>query len=168
MNQYHHLLTCLFTYDHIRQDLVNRLVIGARNSGKINLGRVPYRVYVDMCSEGRKKETSRTVHRDLGSFAITHVNYAFDGFLEMPKLDGSGAWAMKILEYPIIMNGIQVGVSSYKLYYTKLHFFYNMERSMLEAKFLYEVEIWNNVTKQYEPLAAPKQSKQRKQTKVTK
>lgn len=159
MNQYHNLMDSLFHYHHIQQDLKNRLMIGAVSTSTIRLGRVPFHVYSTMCTEygGRKKyDTYRTVHRELGSYQIAHTNFAFDGFENMPKFDGTGGWAMKILQYPILFGGVQIAITTYRLYYTKLHFFYNMERSLLEAKFHYEVEVFNTQTMKWEHMSAPK------------
>ncbi len=140
-------------------DMVNRLMIGCNSSGVIKLGRMPFAVYNAMCQQNggiRKRNIYRTVHRELGSFRIAHVNYAFDGFLNMPKFGGTGGWAMKMLNYQTDLGAGTIGVSSYRLYYTKLHVFYNMERALLEAKFTYQVEFYNSNTSNWEAMAAPR------------
>ncbi len=102
----------------------------------------------------RSTTYSQQVHRDSGSFQIAHVRCAFDEFEHMPRFGETGAWAMKILQFPIKF-GVQIAITTYRIYYTKLHFFYNMNGSLLEVKFHNEVEPQNK----WEPMVAPKRHK---------
>ena len=45
-----------------------------------------------------------------------------------------------ILEFPILFGGVSIATTTYRVYYAKLHFFYNMDRSLLDTKFRYKVE----------------------------
>ncbi len=74
----------------------------------------------------------------------------------MPRFGGTGGWAMKILLFPILFGGVPIATTTYRLYYTKLHLFFNLDRSLLEVKFHYEVEIFNVDHNKWEPMAAPK------------
>ncbi len=159
MNRYHNLMNSVFHSGCIQSDLTNRLVIGAATNGTLRLGRLPYDTFVSICDENGgkwRKETYRTVHRDLGSFEIAHLRCAFDGFEHMPRFGGTGGWAMKILQFPILFGGVPIVTTTYRLYYTKLHLIFNLDRSLLEVKFHYEVEIFNVDHNKWEPMAAPK------------
>lgn len=150
----------LFNSDHIKEDLINRLHAGAKTCGEIRkITRLPYTNYIELMSEGKDPIISSTYraasYRELGPCRIEHINYEFRGNENLPKLGGTGSWSIKHLRYEIDVGLPTKAYVYYRLYYTYLKFFFNVQSNHVDVHYKYTVYIFNACTGTWENIASP-------------